>query len=406
VIGAILLPNVRSEPFGVFPAQDESQEIRVLDFVVILEMVRATWTSRPVMPSATYPERSSPYDPTRQLDVASRWLGRPAPGSLLFLHTPTILWLFGPIALLTNRIAYVVWTIIGLVAVCWMTAPRRGPLILGPLLLLTPPVLACFTLGQTALFTAALLLYLGGGNDQHTGKADRLVPDVLALWALTVKPQLALAAGAAMLATGRFRAVGLALLVTLGSLLALLPWLGANWVGDYLTLLWSANLDRIHPAFAGTLDVTRMSNLRAVLSVQLGVADALASSVSSGILIATLLSLAIGGRVFRRSRARVWSSAILLLLCFAPHVNAYQQLQLHVVLALCWAGHPVTADPRRLAMAALAFGSLFLNTVAGPVGHLSPSWTFLTNLSLGVLVWVDEPSPSPRGGSPAELIRG
>jgi hypothetical protein len=398
VILRMLLPALSEEPpFGVTFDETGDQIERIRDFPVVLEMVRALWSTRPGMLER---EPRVGYRTDGQLQVASAWLGRPAPSSLLFLHTPTMFWLWGPLTPLSNPWAYIAWSMVSLTAVFWLTRPTRSPPALGPLVFLSIPASLCLLLGQTALVSSALLLYLA--RDCLDGRApgrSRNWGPTLALWILTIKPQLALAAGVALLVCGHWRTVISAFGLTLVSTLALLPWLGVDWVPDYLALLASNNVEDIAPAFAGTLNIASMSNLRAMLHVDFGVRDALASGIASAALISSLLVLGGLGFKLRLPPAPVWSSAILAVLLLTPHVNSYQKILLYLVFALSWSAHTPEQRWARHLIAALVLGWLWLPSVlaaAQATAHAIPPWIGVAvKTTLVVLVWVGRGNGRP-----------
>lgn len=386
VVLRMLLPAFSEEPpFGVTLDETGEQIERIRDFPVILGMVRALWSTEPAI--ADHENRVG-YRTDGQLRVASDWMGRPAPSSLLFLHTPTMFWLWGPLAPLPNLWAYIAWSIVSLAAVFWLTRPGRSPPVLGAMVFLSVPASACLLLGQTALVSSAVLLYLAHGclDGQEPNRRRNWGP-TLALWVLTIKPQLALAAGVALLVCGHWRTVITALGLTLVSTLALLPWLGVGWVPDYLELLASSNVDDIDAAFAGTLNIAAMSNLRAMLHVDLGVRDALASGITSAALISSLLVLAGLGLKLRLSPAPVWSTAILAVLLFTPHVNSYQEILLYLVFALSWNAHAPEQRWARYLIAALVLSWLWLPSVL-PDPLATPPWLgVVIKSALVTLIW-------------------
>ena len=204
--------------------------------------------------------------------------------------------------------------------------------------------------------------------------------------ALGAKPPLALTAGAAMLGVGAFSPVAMAVLLTVLGAAVLTPILGSAWLTDYGTLIGTYDRVAADSAFAWSLIPEHMSNLRAFLSVDLGVADDLASRVSNVIWIVTLGLVAAGG--WRRwiQPPAVWALAILSYLLFCSHVSSTDELLLVVVpaLVLPWASE-ARGGLAYLPWIAVPAG-LLLSPALGPAAGVRPS--LLWFVELGLAAWL------------------
>src|SRR5262249_18027988 len=151
-------------------------------------------------------------------------------------------------------------------------------------------------------------------------------------WALTAKPPLALTAGVALLALRQWRPVALAIGLSVVTTLLVWPWLGENWVSDYLSMLSNYNEVKADPLFAWSLGPTYMSSLRSMLSLYLGVPDNLSSGVALLLWVPAMALIAIRGPLrsglvaFHGS----WPLAVLAMLLLGPHVNATEDVALIV----------------------------------------------------------------------------
>jgi hypothetical protein len=181
------------------------------------------------------------------------------------------------------------------------------------------------------------------------------------------KPPLAVTAGAALLATRRWRPVAFALVLTLVTTGALTPWLGLAWPEDYLQLITRYDHERADQTFAWSLQPGYMSNLRVILFLYLGVSDPVASQLSSGLWGFALGGILLAGLRFGCASSRVWAWALLAFLLLCPHVNQTEDLHLYLLPALARV-RPREADWR---------GWLLLSGVLLVV-WLSPGRSFVT----------------------------
>lgn len=325
-----------SEPeFGVH--LDPRGELQMRDMAAHQTFARAFWT------------RGAEYTVASHVRIASEWAGRPLAHALPFGYSPTMLWLLGPLVTLPSLGAFVVWSLLSGAAVWWMTRAARTPPIIGALVLLSPLGYACFLLGQTALLTAAGLLYLMwrytlAEADRQT--ASRCLPwiDVLVLWALTAKPPLALTAGVALLAQRQWRTVGLALLLTVISTVALTPQLGWNWPSEYVHLLTHYDRETSDAVFTWSLRPDHMSNLRSLLWHTGWLGDHAACRLASVLWLGALGGLLIAAWKRRIPDVATWCLSVLAYLVFCTHVSCTEDLHLILIVAAAGAGAMGTDD--------------------------------------------------------------
>src|SRR5262249_38508872 len=143
-------------------------------------------------------------------------------------YSPTMLLVLAPLCLVPLPSAFAVWSLAGVLALAW-AALRGGVRWMALLALVSPLAVDSMALGQTAILTTAALLFLMA---EHAAGSKAIAPAAIVLWTLTAKPPVAVTAGAALLATGRWRVVALAAVMIVVSTVALRPWLGAGWTGD------------------------------------------------------------------------------------------------------------------------------------------------------------------------------
>jgi hypothetical protein len=166
------------------------------------------------------------------------------------------------------------------------------------------------------------------------------------------------------------------------STVALRPWLGAGWTGDYLSLLAHYDQVRLPREFAWSIKPDFMNNLRAALHSDLGMPDDMAVRLSMGVWLASIGAVLFGFRKRRVDASWVWSLLILSFLLFCPHVSATEDIALVGVLAALWA----LRLPAPLVFAAsgmIAVGTV-LSPAAGPLAGVRPSLLFFVKLVVGV----------------------
>jgi hypothetical protein len=384
----------RTEPFGVLVADGRPE--RLVDFASHRSFACAAWSGDLAREGGT-----SIYTLDAHLKATARWTGLPAEIALPFGYSPTMLWVLGPLCALPGRSAYVAWSLVSILATGWLILRVRAHWMV-PLVLVTPLTLCVFALGQTALLTTAGLFFLmtsetEGEAARSPGSWSRSV----VLWLITAKPPLALAASVALLAGGRGRIVLRAAALTLVSTLALTPWLGGGWVRDYLHLLGSYDRVRLPAAFAWSITPRLMSNLRAALHSDLGLADDLAVRLSTVAWGAGLAGVALAAWRRRIPAGPVWALCILAYLLLCPHVSLTEDVALFCVLV----GVEGARLPGvfRLGAVLLALIGLLLNPAIGPVSGHRPSVLFFAKLVLLAYVLAAAhreaaatPAPAPR----------
>ncbi len=144
------------------------------------------------------------------------WLDHRFPfvhGARMWSYPPSMLPLVLPTGYLGPTAGFVVWTMLGLIALAVALAllvpwPDFGAALL--LACVLPVLWDNILVGQNAAFTGALLIAGFAWLDRRPGWAG------LAFGVLTIKPQLGLLVPLASLAAGRWRALGVAATVALG----------------------------------------------------------------------------------------------------------------------------------------------------------------------------------------------
>jgi hypothetical protein len=328
-----LITHIISDPsFGiVFQPTKNGEVLKIRDFPFHFNFVQKFWQDQTTVSSG-----QSIYSVANHLKVTSEWAGKQAYGSLHFGYSPTMLWVLAPLVPFSHATAYLIFDLAGLFAIFWMTRPNRNRWGIGLLSFFSVISKKCFILGQTALLTGAGLLFIAEKtrDDRVQSRRNAFITGGV-LWALTAKPPIALSAAAVLLGLRRWRSLFVAGVLTALSVLVIWPLLGPHWIADYLHLLKAYNKVDAGPIFALTLDTSLMANLRAVLNIDIGLRDNVASYVSAVVWLIALFYVVIKGLLHRVSTAALWSMGILSYLLFCPHVNTTEELQLVVILSLC-----------------------------------------------------------------------
>jgi hypothetical protein len=283
----------------------------------------------------------SPYSVGEHQRFIRAWLGPRVGSALCFAYSPTLILLFAPLFMLSTPWAWLAWNLGSAWLAAWAVRRAAGTdralLGVGRAGLISPNTLYGLALGQTALFTtgvlAALLLCARSGR---TGRAAAWC--AVCAFVLTMKPPLAVVAGAALLAAGYWWSLAGAIAGAVAVLAAAVGWWGPDVVGDYLTLLGRYNLVEVAPVFRAGLVPGLMSNLRNVL-LHLGpLDDAGASGISWLAFVAALSAPAFLAAAARRRLSLdlglAWAAMGYAL--FSPHLSSTEDLILLVVLLALW----------------------------------------------------------------------
>jgi len=360
------------QPFGVLVR--DGRLVGLQDFAAHRGFACAVWSGDAARSGGT-----SAYTLAAHLDATARWAGMAALIALPFGYSPTMVWLLGPFCAIPLRPAFVMWVVVGLVATIAAVIRSRAhwwTLVV----LLNPVVVYSIILGQTAILSTAAFVFLiavdatVGGSTWGTG---------IVVWLLTAKPPLAVTGAAVLVVRRRWRALAIAVALTIVSTAVVAPWLGAGWVHDYVTMLHG--YDRVHlPAeFSWSIVPESMSNLRAALSADLGVRDDVAVGLANIAWTVSLAAVCAFAWKRRRDGGLTWSLAILVYLLFCPHVSATEDLALLGVLIALEGRMPAAVA---LGAIGLAFVGLQLSPALGPLAHRRPSLLFFAKLALVALV--------------------
>lgn len=368
----------------------ETGQVRIQDFASHLVFTRGVWLGQWRGAGA-----GSAYSVVGHLHIMSEWTGTEITEALPFGYAPTMLWLLLPLCLLPVPVAYACWALLSALGGAWTVSSARMHGLLGLMAFLVPVSLGAMALGQTGILGTAGAWFLArrslDSRDPYGATWLEPVGLAIVLWALSAKPPLAVAAGVALLGTGRSRAVvGAAILSVVTAALAT-PWLGTAWAGDYLHLV--ANYDRVNAdaAFAWSLVPEHMSNLRSFLSVDLGVADDRAATAGNLLWLASSALCVAAGRCRWLDPARVWGLAILSYLLFCSHVSSTDELLLIVVPATVASWDRGTAVPGPYVPWIVVVVGLLLSPALGPAEGVRPSPLWILELVLAVWVLASRP---------------
>jgi hypothetical protein len=372
VVGIIVVPALREEPFGY--TYDPDVGLRVRDFAAIMVMARAMWCGEPRLPDGRRPG----YDVDSLLVVNRAWVDPSINNAMPFPYSPTMLFLLGPLCPLPMVWAFAVWSLLNLAFVGWLISRNDCPRILGPIVFLTPTAISCFTLGQSALLATAALVFLGRETFRKpTERGGNVWLMAAVLWALTARPQLAITASVALLAARHWRPVLIAVVLTLFTTALLTPLLGTRWISDYLTLLGHYDRVTAPSAYAWALVPDYMNNLRALLTTA-GVPDDWSSKISTAFWLFSLGVVLASAWLRRLPPALVWGTCVMLQLLLCPHVNTYELVLLYAVLVFLLHIDLVSPDFRTKAVWVIPI-LLCLTTVGEPVEALR-RWLLVVGL--------------------------
>jgi hypothetical protein len=307
-------------------------KLTINDFSSHFNFVKKAWFGQTTVHSG-----KSVYSLENHLKVTSDWAGMRLNYAQPFGYSPTMLWVLAPLIYFPHIIALCIFNMAGLFSIWWTTHPARSRLGVGLLAFFSPIALSCFIVGQTALLTGAGLLFVAEktrkGN-RADGWRDSIFAGI-ALWALTAKPPIALTAGTVLVGLRQWRPLFVAVTSTVFSTLTITPLLGPNWIHDYLHIIGSFNQINADSAFAWTHAPGKMANLRGILSVDFGVADDVASRISTIVWFIALVCIAAIGNRPKFTEGVIWSVGILSYLLLCPHVSSTEVLQTVLLLPLC-----------------------------------------------------------------------
>jgi hypothetical protein len=344
--------------------------LTVQDFASHRAYARAFW------------EGSVDYSVESHLQMMERWSGTCVSRALPFGYSPTMFFLLGPSALMPLVPGYVLWSMLGLLAALWVTRAEDRLSVLGLLVFLSPTGIGGFALGQTAAIAAAGLTFLAFNTG---GSAGSPWSSAVILWALTAKPPLAATAGTALLALGRYRSVGYALLFTVLSTMLASFKLGPGWMGHYWDMITRYDTTTADPVFAWSLRPDTMGNLRAMTTAA-GAGDRWSCLVSAALWLIGLVGVAIAGRSGRVSQSTLVALAVLAYLLLFPHVSFTEDVQLVVVLSLLATASNTSASLTWIAAAMVLVDVLLIPGAALGAGLTGTSVAFSAKLGLAALV--------------------
>jgi len=369
----VTVPVLRVEPFGVVVDPDGTE--RLMDFASHRAFACAVWRGD-AAPTGT----GSVYTLDAHLRATAEFTHRPARVALPFGYSPVMLWVLGPTCLVPERVAFTAWALAGLAALAAVVVRARVPWT-AALPFVTPVAIYTVALGQTAILGTAGLLWLMMEDRDTRPDARSWAPGVV-LWLLAAKPPVAVTAAVALLARRRWRPVLVGVGLTVLSTAAVAPWLGPAWARDYLALVGRYDRVRLPAAFAWSIVPESMSNLRAALSVDVGVRDDVAVAIANAAWAIGLVALLLVARWRSLGWSRVWAFAVLVYLLLCPHVSATENLALCCVLAAF--GVPRAAPA--VAAVAIVVVALWLAPVIGPGAWWRHAVPFFAMLATGGLL--------------------
>ena len=350
------------QPFGITVTKTG---VEFVDFASHFNFVKSTFLREKSAKQST-----SVYSLKNHLKINSEWAGeRINDCALSFGYSPTMMLVLFPFVFFTHSIAYCLFSILSLMSVWWQTNPIRSRFGIGIFSFFSSLASSCFHLGQTAILTGAGLLYLYE-KTQDSGKSEKWHTPVLSsivLWALTAKPPLAVTAATILIGLRNWRPVALAVILTVSTTIIICPLLGEGWWRDYLNML--AHYDKVQgvPEYSWAFHPELMANLRGILSVDLGIADNIASRISSGLWIVVLIVIASCAPFMKLTSGGLWSFGVLSYLALCPHVSDTEEIQLLLLIPFC-----VSINDKNL-----RWQEQFLLVVVSVACFLSPSHSIL-----------------------------
>jgi hypothetical protein len=151
------------------------------------------------------------------------------------IYPPQFLALILPLGLLSFKLAWLVFDLVG-IAAFWIGLKRLVSGNIMPIIACaSPAVLMCAFQGQSSLMVAALL----AGSLASLRRGQHILAGVL-LACLTIKPQFGPLLPLALIACGNWRVIGWAVAASLMILMATLAWVGPDYWGAFIEGLSNA----------------------------------------------------------------------------------------------------------------------------------------------------------------------
>lgn len=299
----------------------EHAEPQIQDFAFLLNYARGQFADR----------MQSPYAVDTHRRFMARWLGKEQDWAMCFGWSPMAIPVMAPLFPLPTPAAWAAFCVLSsvlfLLAAGRVAPPSRGGRLVLRLAVASPCAIFIIGNGQTSLLTTAALVagihFLrpacrGAWMDAALG---------VALGLLAFKPPIAILAGVALLATGRFRPIWIGAGIVGAVVAATTIWFGPRWITDYAGLLGKYDTESCDPIFRAGFVPLMMSNLRSVLLVA-GAPDGLASRISSIAFLAGGAAIALAPLIARRpltTRTAI-GSAVIAYCLFSPHLSPSEDL--------------------------------------------------------------------------------
>ena len=327
---AVAADTLRKDRVGLRLAGDEVVQIQ--DFASQLQFSRAV-LGRAIDGGAA----GSAYTPAAHLGFMRWWTGCPQDHALPFGYSPTMLWLLAVLFPLSLAGAYVAWTAAGYAATAAALERSGVPPLAALLFFLSPVAMGAVALGRDCSPRGgAGLLYLASVTATAPGEwSERgTLATAAVLWALTAKGRWRWPrASRSSLPAGPARWCW-PLRPRPSAPWSAAPFLGTGWPRDYLVLLGSYSTVGAGRVFASSLHPGMMSDLRALLAVDLSVPDPVASAATNAAFLVTLATVLGMGVRRRLGAALAWALATLAYLLLASHVTFTEDLALLVVATI------------------------------------------------------------------------
>ena len=290
--------------------------------------------------AAALPDPQRFYDPviyTREL-VALLWPDYPGQN---FSYPPTMMLLAAPFGRLPYMAALLIWTALGLAVFIGVARRHLADRRLLLALAFSPAALFCLMSGQSALFTAAMLVTIFAWLDRRPIAAGVLIG------LLTIKPQLGFLFPGMLIAGGRWRVLATAAVTTLALASLTAALFGPQvWVDFVKVGMPAQNFVLVDPKLTlGPFCPTVYMNLRGIGA---SFAVAMAGQLCVSALAASAVVWAFG---FRRDADPLLLMTLFLAcsVSFTPYLLTYDTLALGFAALLLLDAGKLDASGRRLA---------------------------------------------------------